>query len=983
MIDQTPTDKTGAADGRRNGILPWPPQRVVEDPTPQADIDRLMVFVPAIMSVGLIFSLVTLMRDLFHWSGARARDRRADIAAGSVVGTTIGDAEPDPDDIGMLARPTYLVTAIVLTAGGIYIAVGSAANFLRDQGYVRDIGWLLAVSLGLSVILGFLGGVSLAVFRSWPNPPSWTYGSLRTAPLATTPGRSGLGPSWTLTSLTIAAGLVTALLTLIVGSGRSIALRIDRPISDWLAELTWLDRLSFFDPFGATLISMGLVVLIGLSAFRCRVMAAVYPAAFLISWVGGGIVREIVDRPRPMRFGDIESFPSGHMIQAVFIAGLVPLALEVLLSDRRAATISRAALIVAVVASGLHRVHSQFHWPLDALAGITFGLTVVLGTHWAIEHRSWHRGCSGCPWSPHPDDTPWGQGVFTVSPTLARRLGIGGALGAIAAAAALAIATVFVGLPTDPEGFGFGSSIAGPLQLGLAGLMAVAGLVALRWKAFGAFLMAFAATGLGLFASVEYRPLLAVLLFAILLTPAILTWLAWQPRETVGRIATLAAITITLLTGTAMGSNEIYQHYFGPTHPESAADDLDSEEAEWLWLGNVTPQSATVVAGGLDVDAAVELRFWAVDDSGRRAAASVVEPGRADGDGIARFELTGLAPATDYRYSVDERDESSDESEGDAGLRTFAEGPQDMTVVFGSCARVGSNGAVFDAMVAENPDLYIALGDLHYANLESTDPGRHIEEYGRSLREPGQAALFSSVPTAYVWDDHDYGPNNSDASSVSRTAVSTAYRRAVPHYGVDPDVDAPIAQAFTVGRVRFVISDTRSARTATSMLGAEQQRWLIDELTTASQANALVVWINPTPWVGAPSSDADDWSAYPSDRTAIADAIATAEIENLVMISGDAHMVAIDDGTNSGYAGDGSAGFPVLHAAALDRPGSIKGGPYSHGTFPGSGQYGLLTVEDDGGSTIAVRLSGRTWTDRELVALDLTIDVEPQSGRDS
>ena len=117
----------------------------------------------------------------------------------------------------------------------------------------------------------------------------------------------------------------------------------------------------------------------------------------------------------------------------------------------------------------------------------------------------------------------------------------------------------------------------------------------------------------------------------------------------------------------------------------------------------------------------------------------------------------------------------------------------------------------------------------------------------------------------------------------------------------------------------------------------------------------------------------DDWGAYPAERQAIADALAEADVDNLIMVSGDAHMVAIDDGTNSGYASDGSKGFPILQAAALDRPGSVKGGPYSHGTFPGGGQFGKLEISDDGGPEITVRLSGQTWDGRELVALTVRV----------
>ena len=157
-----------------------------------------------------------------------------------------------------------------------------------------------------------------------------------------------------------------------------------------------------------------------------------------------------------------------------------------------------------------------------------------------------------------------------------------------------------------------------------------------------------------------------------------------------------------------------------------------------------------------------------------------------------------------------------------------------------------------------------------------------------------------------------------------------------------PPGDAAIYQAFTVGRVRIIITDDRSEQDATTLLGERATQWLLDELTDSSTTHALVVWASSVPWIGA-SPDAgggDGWSAYPHERQRVADAIAAAGVHNLIMVSGDAHMVAIDDGTNSDYATGGGAGFPVFHAAALDRPGGVKGGPYSEGVFPGGGQFG-------------------------------------------
>jgi phosphodiesterase/alkaline phosphatase D-like protein len=291
-------------------------------------------------------------------------------------------------------------------------------------------------------------------------------------------------------------------------------------------------------------------------------------------------------------------------------------------------------------------------------------------------------------------------------------------------------------------------------------------------------------------------------------------------------------------------------------------------------------------------------------------------------------------------------------------------------VVLGSCARTGSNGAVYDAMAREEALLYLALGDAHYGNIESTSVNTFLDAYDYMLTRAGQAAFFRSTPMAYVWDDHDYGPNDADSTSPGRAAVAAAYRAVVPTAGLVDDV--AVYQAFTVGRVRFVMTDGRSQKTDSTMLGEKQLAWLLEELSTASKTHAVVVWANSVPWIGPANPGGDGWAGYPDERRRIADAIAAAAIDNLVMVSGDAHMVALDDGTNTNYSSDGSGtGFPLLHAAALDRRGNVKGGPYSDGTFPGGGQYGTLSVDDDG-TRVIVTLAGKTWDGRTLVSRAFT-----------
>ena len=149
-----------------------------------------------------------------------------------------------------------------------------------------------------------------------------------------------------------------------------------------------------------------------------------------------------------------------------------------------------------------------------------------------------------------------------------------------------------------------------------------------------------------------------------------------------------------------------------------------------------------------------------------------------------------------------------------------------------SCARTGSSGAVYDAIRALSPDLFLVTGDLHYGNIDRNSVGLFRNVLGRSLRAPAQAALYRSTPVAYMWDDHDYGANDADASSPSRSAARPAYREDVPSYPLAAgDGDEAIYQAFTIGRVRFVLTDTRSERTEDTMLGERQLSWLEQEIS--------------------------------------------------------------------------------------------------------------------------------------------------------
>lgn len=531
-----------------------------------------------------------------------------------------------------------------------------------------------------------------------------------------------------------------------------------------------------------------------------------------------------------------------------------------------------------------------------------------------------------------------------------------------------------VGLPPKPEGDALGAGLGSLVVTGLLGLVATAWLLSWRWDGAAGVVLAVAACGLTAACALAYRPSVAVAVAVAFTTPAVALWLAWLPRRSTRAVAALALVTAALLGIASVVSARIYDEQFGPSHPSSSTAAVPVDRVEWIWSGGVTATHATVVAR-LEDDAALARLEVGSPAAGVRPAVA----GVPDADRVVRWQVDGLEPGTAYTYAV-VVDGHRDAGRGTGGFRTAPAGPGTITVAVGSCARTGSNGAVFDAIRAVDPDLYVAAGDMHYGNVDDDDPDAFLRLYDQVLTAPAQAALHRAVPVAYMWDDHDYGPNNADATSASRDAARSTYRQAVPHHRLLAEPGGAIYQAFTMGRVRFLLTDTRSERTETTMLGRRQLAWLLSELRAASPTHALVVWVNPDPWIAPADPGGGDWGAYADERRRIADTLADAGTGNLVMLSGDAHMVALDDGTNSDYSTDGGGAFPVLHAAALDRPGRIKGGPYSDGAFPGSGQFGVLTVHDDGGDDITVDLAGRDWTGRTLVARSFTIQVPPAAG---
>ncbi len=399
-----------------------------------------------------------------------------------------------------------------------------------------------------------------------------------------------------------------------------------------------------------------------------------------------------------------------------------------------------------------------------------------------------------------------------------------------------------------------------------------------------------------------------------------------------------------------------------------------ARDVEWVWAGALQPTSIRVNARLRRAGERVRLRLSRERGSPADpifSEARVPDPSHQ----TLSIAVDGLEPGTRYFYAL-EVDGRLDVARRGT-FRTPLDGPQSFTFAFGACARTGSSHPVFTTIGRHDPLFLLHLGDLHYENIHKNEPAVYVRAFDVVLGSASQSRLYRGVPVAYVWDDHDFGGNNSDSASSSRPAAQLAYRQMVPHYPLPASAGGrAIYQAFTIGRVRFILTDSRSEKTprqspdgpAKTLLGKAQKEWLKRELLAARDRYPLIVWANTLPWIAKANAGADHWGGYATERMELARFIEDNAVEQLVMLSGDAHMLAIDDGRNNRPTAGGEPGFPVFHAGAFDQRGSVKGGPYSSGTFPGPGHFGLMTVEDDGGETVTVRWSGRDHRDRELLA---------------
>lgn len=274
-------------------------------------------------------------------------------------------------------------------------------------------------------------------------------------------------------------------------------------------------------------------------------------------------------------------------------------------------------------------------------------------------------------------------------------------------------------------------------------------------------------------------------------------------------------------------------------------------------------------------------------------------PKLTEGSDFAGHVVAGeLEPATRYHFALrlDGRDALSPPwpsfvtapSPDARGRTRFA---------FISC--VGDHGrdaaAAWGDLAERTPvDLLLLLGDNHYAN--TVDPARQRAAYRSHRRPAGWADLVRRTPTYAIWDDHDYGPDNSDGTLPGKEHSLRTFQEwwANPAYGSDGQPG--VWHRFSRGNTDFFMLDVRYHRSPNkaaedgrkTMLGAAQLEWLKKELVLSKAAIKFIA--SGSEW--QTHSTADSWKSFARERDEIFAFIEEKKIGGVILLSGDRHFTA-------------------------------------------------------------------------------------------
>ena len=252
--------------------------------------------------------------------------------------------------------------------------------------------------------------------------------------------------------------------------------------------------------------------------------------------------------------------------------------------------------------------------------------------------------------------------------------------------------------------------------------------------------------------------------------------------------------------------------------------------------------------------------------------------------------VKGLSPNTQYHFTITIDGKSDPAWMGSFKTAPAKGKPAAFKLALTSCMKIGQPQASWYLLLAQQPDIHLTVGDTHYA--DTTDPTVQLKHHVNYRRQKEFAAVLRKVPTYAIWDDHDYGPNNSDGTAKGKENSLAGWKQAWANPALGTQ-DAPGAFfKFSYADVDFFMVDSRYHRSPDKapdddekrMLGDLQFAWLLNGLRD-SQARFKVIVSGST----LHHSKVDGWRIYTFSRHRLFDALKKHRISGVMYMSGDIH----------------------------------------------------------------------------------------------
>lgn len=249
-------------------------------------------------------------------------------------------------------------------------------------------------------------------------------------------------------------------------------------------------------------------------------------------------------------------------------------------------------------------------------------------------------------------------------------------------------------------------------------------------------------------------------------------------------------------------------------------------------------------------------------------------------------------------------------------------------IAFGSCIDERKhNHRIWKALNSKKPDVMVFMGDNLYFQHSDLNQDTTLDTlkiyYDRLAKTPGlQQLRESSTEILAIWDDHDYGPNDSDSTFPLKKLTQTQFLNFWYGTPLDAEHRPGIYRSvfYEIGdkTIQVILLDTRFFRTpwkrdlrideqsygaivpttesGVTMLGDEQWTWLEDRFQQQADLHILVSSIQVLPV----DHDSERWDGMPKARDRLLQLISNASAYTIIL-SGDRHLAEVSKLPRSEY----------------------------------------------------------------------------------